>query len=127
MTRTLSKRNCLRAMCLATALAFVWLRALSAQGTPEKLAIIVNPAVKINEISAEELKSIFLGTKTSLRDGTRLQPVLAKGGSAHAVFLKQYLVKTDFALQTYYRGLGFLRKIADADHPSVRCRGRRLC
>ncbi len=112
MTSTPTKRySCLRVICLTSFLAFVRLHALSAQSAPgSKVAVIVNPSVKANEISVDELKAVFLGTKTSLRDGTHLQPVLEKGGPAHTVFLKQYLVKTDFALQTYYRGLVFSGK-----------------
>jgi len=71
------------------------------------IVIIVNPTVKTREISVDDLRAIFLETKTSLDDGSRVKPVLEKGGPAHAAFLKAYLGKTDFALQTYYRSLVF--------------------
>ena len=112
MTTLVCKRKAfLRVFLLAGLLTGCLLRSLSAGNAPEaKVAIIVNPAVKIHEISADDLKSVFLGTKTSLRDGTHLQPVLERGGPAHAAFLKQYLIKTDTALQTYYRSLVFSGK-----------------
>ena len=36
--------------------------------------------------------------------------MLAKGGPVHETFLKEYLGKTDSALQTYYRSLVFTGK-----------------
>ena len=75
-----------------------------------ELVIIANPAIRTEEISADDLRSVYLGTKTSLEDGTRLKPVLEKGGPAHAAFLKEYLGKSDVALQTYYRSLLFSGK-----------------
>ena len=75
-----------------------------------ELVIIANLAIRTEEISADDLRSVYLGTKTSLEDGTRLKPVLEKGGPAHAAFLKEYLGKSDVALQTYYRSLLFSGK-----------------
>jgi TonB family protein len=72
--------------------------------------IIANPSVKADSISTEELKSVFLEEKNSLNDGSRVEPVLSKGGSAHDAFVKEYLGKTDASLQTYYRTLVFTGK-----------------
>lgn len=86
------------------------------------LKVIANPSVGASSISADELKGVFLATKMSLSDGSRVEPVLEKGGSTHEAFIKQYLGKTDAALQTYYRSLVFTGKAsmpkilgADAD------------
>ncbi len=72
--------------------------------------VIANASIGASSLSADELKSVFLGTKTSLSDGSRVEPVLSKGGAAHDSFLKEYLGKTDAALQTYYRSLIFTGK-----------------
>ena len=72
--------------------------------------IVANPSVGASAVSADELKGVFLGTKTTLHDGSRVEPVLAKGGATHDTFLKQYIGKTDAALQTYYRSLVFTGK-----------------
>ena len=69
--------------------------------------VITNPAMPIQEISAEDLKSIFLETKISLKGTAHVEPVVEKGGPAHDAFLKSYLGKTDSALKTYYRSLVF--------------------
>lgn len=84
--------------------------AVAALPAADDLKVIANPSVSENSISAEELKGIFLMTKTSLHDGTRVEPVLLKGGAVHASFLKEYLGKTDNALETYYRSLVFTGK-----------------
>jgi hypothetical protein len=67
--------------------------------------VIANPSVKASEISAGDLKAVFLATKTSLPDGSHVEPVWAKGGAIHESFLKEYAGKTDAAIGLYYRSL----------------------
>ncbi len=74
------------------------------------LKVIANSSVGASSISADELKGVFLATKTSLGDGSHVEPVLEKSGATHEAFLKEYLGKTDAALQTYYRSLVFTGK-----------------
>ena len=74
------------------------------------LKVIANPSVGATSVSADELKGVFLATKTSLSDGSHVEPVLEKGGAVHEAFVKEYLGKTDAALQTYYRSLVFTGK-----------------
>jgi hypothetical protein len=75
-----------------------------------EIKIIANISVGAASISADEIKEVFLITKTSLRDGAHMEPVLAKGGPVHEAFTKEYLGKTDSALQIYYRSLVFSGK-----------------
>lgn len=74
------------------------------------IKVIANPSVGASAVSAEELKSVFLATKNSLSDGSHVEPVLEKGGPAHEAFVKEYLGKSDAALQSYYRTLVFTGK-----------------
>ena len=67
--------------------------------------VIANSSVGARAVSVYELKSVFLQEKHSLADGSHVVPVLEKGGPAHAAFLKEYLGKSDDALQDYYRTL----------------------
>jgi TonB family protein len=83
---------------------------LSANAFPGDVRIIANPSVKAEAISASEIKSVFLEERNSLRDGTRVEPVLSQGGPAHATFLKDYLGQNNDALQNYYRTLVFTGK-----------------
>jgi hypothetical protein len=85
-----------------------------ALGTPAQAAdikVIANASVKASEISADDLKAVFLITKSAL-DGSDVEPVLAKSGSAHDALLKDVLGKSESALTTYYRSLVFTGKAA---------------
>ena len=73
--------------------------------------VVANPSVKASDISVDDLKGVFLATRMSLRDGSQVEPVLARAGAAHGAFLKD-LGKTDSALSTYYRSLVFTGKAA---------------
>ena len=80
----------------------------AAQGADVK--VIANLSVTVSSVTADELRNIFLETKTSFSGGSPLEPVLSSGGPTHEAFLKQYLGKTDAALKTYYRSLVFTGK-----------------
>jgi hypothetical protein len=83
---------------------------LSAPVKAAEYKVIANPSVTASEISADDLKGVFLVTKTSV-GGSDVAPVLAKSGPAHEAMLKS-LGKTDAALATYYRSLVFTGKAA---------------
>jgi len=74
------------------------------------IKVIANSSVGTSAVSADELKGVFLGTKSSLSDGSHVEPVLLKSGAVHEAFLKAYVGKTDDALNTYYRSLVFTGK-----------------
>ena len=74
------------------------------------IKVIANPALHISEISVEQLRAIFLGTATSLKDTGPVQPVLDKDGTNLSQFAAAYLGKTGTALETYYRSLLFTGK-----------------
>jgi ABC-type phosphate transport system substrate-binding protein len=84
--------------------------AVSADGQAPEVKVIANSSVTATAISADELKGIFLLTKASITEGGHVEPVLEKGGATHDAFLKQYVGKSDSALETYYRGLVFTGK-----------------
>jgi ABC-type phosphate transport system substrate-binding protein len=72
--------------------------------------IIANESVGASSVSVEELKGVFLATKSSLSDGSHVTPVLEKDGPVHESFLKDIVGKTDSAFETYYRSLVFTGK-----------------
>jgi hypothetical protein len=74
------------------------------------IKIIANANVGASNVSADDLKSIFLATKTSWADGSHVEPVLQKSGPAHETFVKDFLGKTEAALDNYYRSLLFTGK-----------------
>jgi ABC-type phosphate transport system substrate-binding protein len=96
----------MRPVCcfLFGALAFAWLASAA------DFKVIGNAGIKVTEISANDLKDVFLATKSSLSDGTHVEPVWEKGGATHEAFLKEYVGKTDAAVGTYFRSLVFTGK-----------------
>jgi hypothetical protein len=70
--------------------------------------VIANTSVA-GELSAADVKDIFLGTKESV-GGTAVVPVLASGGAAHEAFLKAYVGKSDQALRNHFKSLVFTGK-----------------
>jgi len=74
------------------------------------IKIIANSSVGASSVSTDELKNVFLATKSALNDGSHVEPVLEKDGPAHEAFLKELIGKSDSAFQTYYRSLVFTGK-----------------
>lgn len=72
--------------------------------------VIAHISVKASEVSPSELKGVFLETKTSLADGSHVEPVLLKSGDVHDTFVRQYTGKTTAGLENYYRSLVFTGK-----------------
>jgi TonB family protein len=82
--------------------------------------VVANPSVQADAVSVAELQSVFLEDRRSLKDGSHVEPVLAKSGAAHEAFLRQYVGRSDEALRTYYRtlvftGAGAMPKFLDSD------------
>ena len=82
--------------------------------------VIANSSVKADTISAAELKRVFLEEKSSLGDGTHVEPVLQKDGPVHEAFLQEYLGISEDDLQAYYQtllftGRGFMPKVLGSD------------
>jgi ABC-type phosphate transport system substrate-binding protein len=83
---------------------------LTASALMAEVVIIANPSVKASEVSSEDLKLVFLGSRTALSDGSSVEPVLAQSGAAHEDFLKSYVGKSDPALRNHYKSLVFTGK-----------------
>jgi hypothetical protein len=75
-----------------------------------QVKVIANTSVQISQISPADLKGVFLITRTSLPDGTRVEPVLLRLGNSLDDFVKQYIGKTATGLENYYRSLVFTGK-----------------
>ena len=82
---------------------------ISWQAHAADVVVIANNSVAASSVSAGDIKDVFLLDKDSL-GGSHVEPVLAKGGAAHEAFLKEYLGKSDAALQAFYRSLVFTGK-----------------
>jgi hypothetical protein len=69
--------------------------------------IIANPSVKSAEVSKGDLRDVFTGAASSLKDGSKVTPVLLKSGGAHDEFLSEYIGKNDTAFRAGWRSLVF--------------------
>lgn len=72
-----------------------------------QVVVIANPSVKAAEISKSDLKDIFTGAATTLKDGGRVVPILLNNGTAQEEFLKAYIEKSDSAYRAGWRSLVF--------------------
>ena len=72
--------------------------------------VIAHTSVRVSHVSPDELRGVFLETRTSLADGSHVEPVLLKSGDVHDTFVKQYTGKTTAGLENYYRSLVFTGK-----------------
>jgi len=72
-----------------------------------EVKVIANPNVKVDSISINELRSLFLEEKISLADGTHVEPVFEKSGPVHEKFVQDYLGRSTQDLQMYYRSLTY--------------------
>jgi ABC-type phosphate transport system substrate-binding protein len=93
---------------LSIAAAVMLCLAGAAQASDVK--VIANASISASQLSADDLKAVFLAAKTSLADGSAVEPVLVKSGPAHDEFLRTYVGKTDAALTAYLRSLVFTGK-----------------
>jgi len=71
--------------------------------------VIANPDVNVAALSANDLKDIFLGSKTAV-GGTSIEPVLRMSGATHEAFLQAYIGKSDSALRNHFKTLVFTGK-----------------
>jgi ABC-type phosphate transport system substrate-binding protein len=73
----------------------------------QDVVVIVNDGVKATSASADDVRGVFTGDKSSLGDGSKVTPVTLKGGPANDTFLKAYVGKSDAAFRTAWRSLVF--------------------
>jgi ABC-type phosphate transport system substrate-binding protein len=69
--------------------------------------IIANPSVKSADVSKNDLRDVFTGAASSLKDGSKVTPVLLKQGGAHEEFLSEFIGKNDTAFRATWRSLVF--------------------
>jgi len=72
-----------------------------------QVIVIANPGVKATDISKNDLRDVFTGASTSLKDGGHVVPILLKSGKAHEEFLKVYIGKSDETYRAGWRSLVF--------------------
>lgn len=72
-----------------------------------QVIVIANPSVKSADVSKSDLRDVFTGASSSLKDGSHVTPVLLKGGADNDAFLSEYVGKNDTAFRASWRSLVF--------------------
>jgi ABC-type phosphate transport system substrate-binding protein len=75
--------------------------------TQAQVIVIANASVKSVAVSKSELRDVFTGASSNLKDGSSVAPVLLKQGATHNEFLTAYLGKSDTALRATWRSQVF--------------------
>jgi len=83
--------------------------AVAAPAAAADVQVIANPSFAAADLTADDLKEIFLGAKTDAGGGA-VEPVFETAGAAHEAFLKTYVGKSDAALRNHFKTLVFTGK-----------------
>ena len=92
-------------LILSSLLAFVGSTLAASAGA--QAIVIANSSVKASGVSKDDLKDVFTGNATTLKDGSKVVPVLLKEGPSNEEFLKAYVGKGDTAYRAGWRSLVF--------------------
>jgi|SRR5580658_282950 TonB family protein len=101
-----------RARSQVAAIGFVFFWFWSLHAFAVDLKIVANPSVKADSISVEELRSVFLAERNSLKDGSHVEPVFERAGAVHEAFLREFLKESSESLDSRYGALVFTGKAA---------------
>ncbi len=71
-----------------------------------QIIVIVNPSLKVSEVSKHDLADVFTGTSMSI-DGRPVVPVLLTESLHHELFLREYIAKSDGPFRSGWRSLVF--------------------
>ena len=80
---------------------------LSGMRTWSQVIVIVNTDVKSSSASKADLREVFSGSSSTLRDGSRVVPVFHRPGPVQDEFVATYLGKSDAAFRAAWRSLVF--------------------
>lgn len=72
-----------------------------------QVIVIAHSSVRASEVSKSDLRDVFTGAATSLKDGGNVTPVLLKAGAVHDEFLQAYIGKNDTAFRAGWRNMVF--------------------
>ena len=86
---------------------FAFAASILAVSAGAQVIVIANNSVKASSVSKDDLKDVFTGNANTLKDGSKVVPVLLKDGPANEEFLKAYVGKGDTAYRAGWRSLVF--------------------
>jgi len=69
--------------------------------------VVANPTVKASDVSKSDLRDVFTGAASSLKDGSHVTPVLLRSGPVNDEFLAAFIGKNDTSFRAGWRSLVF--------------------
>jgi ABC-type phosphate transport system substrate-binding protein len=89
-----------------------------------QVLVIANAGVKAGDVSKSDLRDLFTGASSSLKDGSHVTLVILKQGPANDEFLSLYVGKSDSAFRAGWRSLlfsgqGVMPKIMESEMAMV--------
>lgn len=73
----------------------------------QDVTIVANKSVTVSQITQAQLHDIFTGASSRLSDGSRVVPVVLRGGPVHEVFLKNHVGDSPDEFRTRWRKMVF--------------------
>jgi ABC-type phosphate transport system substrate-binding protein len=92
-------KSCLRSILMVAA-ALLFVDCAHAQ-----VLVIGNPGFKVDSVSKSDLREVFTGSSTSVKEAGHVVPALLKEGSAHNQFLSEIVGQSPVGLLICWRGL----------------------
>jgi hypothetical protein len=86
----------------------------------QDVVLVANKSVQISQISAADLRAIFLGAKTRFADGSHAVPVMLRGGPVNEVFLINHVGESPGEFRSRWQkavftGQGAMPKTCDSE------------
>jgi ABC-type phosphate transport system substrate-binding protein len=72
-----------------------------------QVVIIANNSVRDTSASKADIRDVFMGGSSNLKNGTHVVPILLKGGAAHVEFLVLFIGRSDAGFQSNWKSLVF--------------------
>jgi ABC-type phosphate transport system substrate-binding protein len=82
-------------------IAFALVNPVSAQ--PETIYVFANINVPDSALAQGEIQNIYLGKKDKWSDNQKINFTALSSGQCHEAFIKQYVKRTDFQFQNYWK------------------------
>jgi len=92
---------------LALAILLAAVASIFGPSSQAQVLVIANPSVKAADVSKADLREVFTGGASSLKDGSHVTPVLLKSGAVNDEFLSAFVGKNDAAFKASWRNLVF--------------------
>jgi len=72
-----------------------------------QVVVIANNNVRDTSASKADIRDVFMGASSNLKSGSRVLPILLKGGPAHVEFLVLFIGRSDAGFQSSWKSQVF--------------------